>query len=617
LNEKYPPASVTEQKQKAHDSAIKAIQALAAPNVAAGISFEQMEKALLDKNLREQGIKALSFSSNDQLLTMEIEFNRTAAGEPLLDKLKPNIQGKLILYVGLTTRVENGVIYVQILPGISRFEIDKVTIKDKYDVTDLGQVIVKFLDVYGDNLSGYISSVPALSVSAISQQSYNNDINIKENIKVDLGKVTATITAPDVKRSIDIKAIAPVLLDNGIILLAQFAVEGDTKVMEEESTGKVDSLSLEKTVSLILKDYFGQSSLPSNGWVLVRKDLIATTINTVFNQAQACILADSPIPKQDFNQTISIPSEKTIDCHSDRQCTSNRICTDIKKSQDNRNCKKCSNVPCPTLSKPLRTCNKCFNDPVCETAKATQNAIYEADYKAREFDCNRLRETEIATCKFEKASQKVLCESGREVLKQINRTGNFARIEGSIAGNANFNVCLDNIALNDELSVFKARLDFNGSVNIDANFKFIPLDIVGHLTCQVPWGDSERFNLSLPKQSNDLEIAMKLNTTTSSPSLDITAKPSRVKMKMHPSPTEYLITNKNFILSCAGAGLINPLVLGGSTVIPELRGEFDQEIPETKTSIVLPMSKMRIGDRELTSNVSDSGSALLFSATLQ
>jgi len=70
-------------------------------------------------------------------------------------------------------------------------------------------------------------------------------------------------------------------------------------------------------------------------------------------------------------------------------------------------------------------------------------------------------------------------------------------------------------------------------------------------------------------------------------------------------------------LSCAGAGLINPLVLGGSTVIPELRGEFDQEIPETKTSIVLPMSKMRIGDRELTSNVSDSGSALLFSATLQ
>lgn len=121
-----------------------------------------------------------------------------------------------------------------------------------------------------------------------------------------------------------------------------------------------------------------------------------------------------------------------IDCHSDRDCVQTRNCTptmncsptrncEFSKSHDTRNCNSC-------LLRAPRICilggcsgGQCVqrgNDPICEAAKASQNAAYEAAYSGRKADCERLKTQDKIGCEAKKSNIKADCERLKEQKKQ-------------------------------------------------------------------------------------------------------------------------------------------------------------------------------------------------------
>lgn len=94
----------------------------------------------------------------------------------------------------------------------------------------------------------------------------------------------------------------------------------------------------------------------------------------------------------------------TRECSFDTiECTSARSC-DLPRQHDSRDCSAC------LLRNPFGGCILRGNDPVCEAAKAAQNAIYDADHAARKADCERIKSTEKLACEANKSALKLDCE---------------------------------------------------------------------------------------------------------------------------------------------------------------------------------------------------------------
>lgn len=94
-------------------------------------------------------------------------------------------------------------------------------------------------------------------------------------------------------------------------------------------------------------------------------------------------------------------------------CTPTRDCGNLPRSHDTRDCSAC-------LLRAPRICifggctgGQCIqrgNDPFCEASKAAQNVAYDADYAARKFDCERIKEQDKAVCAVNKELVKLDCE---------------------------------------------------------------------------------------------------------------------------------------------------------------------------------------------------------------
>jgi hypothetical protein len=129
-------------------------------------------------------------------------------------------------------------------------------------------------------------------------------------------------------------------------------------------------------------------------------------------------------------------------------------------------------------------CIQRWNEPTCEAAKAAQNRIYLADANWRKADCDRLAAQEKAACEIEKTGTKALCETKKGALNALARTGKFAKLGTDVSvQTTNMHICIKDFNLSTGLDHLQFALDVQGSAEAAVDVTFIPLDIVGHLTC--------------------------------------------------------------------------------------------------------------------------------------
>jgi hypothetical protein len=609
VNSRFPPVKPGEQRQKAIDTAADALKRLTAPTIALSVSMPEAQAALNnDERLREAGITSLALSGEMQLLLASAQFARRFSGADAgndaelrqwLERLKPEVSGRVSVYSGITSAVQSDadgipVVALRLLPGVSWLQVDELKLADgKVDATQAAEKLVTVLSRYLQNVSGELARADftRVTVPAVAPK----PVRLPKMFTAK--SITINVHANPIALPIKLDGIASIVSAERVIAVAQTSfVKADApkaETVEVEHTFEV----IEGRFQHLLRERFDMGDIESGSWVVIRKDLVATGLNTVLAQADACFSASGTPPPLRSSTKVPLPDGSDISCASDRNCSPNKSC-DYDAKHDTLNCHHC------LLRRPRWLGGGCVtrgNDPICEASKAAQNALYQADAAAKKFDCERNKEMSRLGCEAEKVTKKGLCEVGKETLKLISKTGNFANLDVDASfSSSNLKVCLRNFALAPAMDNVSLALEVTGGVDVGIDMKFVPLDIVGHLACQFPWTEKKTFRATLRDSLIGTASSVTLVTDAGAePRVDFVTGVTTVKAKLSPGPTEYLLTSANMTLACQGLNLLKPLVLVLTPFIPELRGDIDHEVDSKQFSMALDLPQQSLGGQQM------------------
>ena len=611
VNAKFPPITVDEQRQAAINSTAQALAKLATPNIGVGLSMSDATAALLTEQLKKQGVVKLSLRGDEQLLRVSVDFARQFSKEDAGDNqaaiaalgaLKPRIEGTITAYAGITGAIAQAgtsgpELELRLLPALSSVHVEKIELADKVDVTLVGTAITAVLNRFKDNISGELTRSPVtrVTVPALSDKSFNPSDTFSV---IDAGgKASVEVIAKPIVVPFKVDGIAWLVAKEHLTSLVQLSpvsVVATAQSVEVKPTFG----GIQDRVNEIVEQVFEVPS-PEGTWVAVKRDVIALAMNSVTSQAQLCVKASVSVPNQHTSTKIKLPNGLGINCSSDRVCKSDRQCS-FNANRDTRDCSAC-------LLRAPRVCafggcvgGQCTlrgNDPFCEAAKAAQNVIYDADANLRKADCDRLRETENATCEVEKAGEKLLCEAKKEALNRLAATGNFANLDvDSRFATDNLQVCLRDFNLSPALDRVQFALEVHGEAKADVDVKFVPLDIVGHLTCQFPWSQSKSFTASLRESRVGIASNIQLATDTGDARANFVVDNVDIKAKLKPGPTEFLLSSPELLLKCPVLAGIAPTVVALTPFVPQLKGEIDYTLKDQRASVKLAVPKQVVGE---------------------
>jgi hypothetical protein len=624
VNAKLRPINVDQQRQAAIDSTAKALSRLAAPNLRVSVKFSEARKLLLTERLKSQGLVELFLKGDKQLMRVQAKFSRKFTEEDSPDNqelkqvlalLKPDISGTLMLYLGLSGALASTgdvrELQFKLLPIIGAVELKKVkvTVAGNIEITKAADAVASILSTYKDNITAELTSATfsTVSVPGGSAETFDprNTFTIR-NSEAD-GNEDVQVQGDVIKARVKVDGIAWLVDDDRFIALAQLLPIEATSTPGAPTAntfdaikGKIDDFGRE----LIGIEY----QAPSTS-VAVRKDILAWSLSNLMEQIAPCITVRGETAEQVTSTKVRPPKRVEMDCSPTRDCTPTRVCN-FQVQRDTRDC----GGACLMRNPFSGDCMQPGMDPVCEVAKASQNKIYDADAAAKKLDCERLKSSDKLSCEADKAGSKGLCEAGKVVLDRIAEMGDFGTLDiNTKFSSGEAKVCLPNFQVSPTLDRVQFLLDVSGRGSADINVNFVPLDIGTSLICRFPETPPQTIVASLRGSTLGSTSALKLVTTQNKARLDYSVDESVIKVRLSPSPTEYLAT-KNMAVTCEGLNLTKPIVVSLTPYIPLLRSDLDHKVKGEEHSLRLTLPDQRIGTTTLRLGVVENRQVLVLPA---
>lgn len=666
LNRRWPPVTADQQRQVAIDSTASALKALAAPNVAAGVDVATIKEIAFNE-VKSKGVTKLTLATDRQLLRLTADFDvaltpddlpKHSDKRSLVAALAPRVVGEVELFLTAATSMSDAsrrALLVKLLPTVSRVRIDKLTVKGGYDVTAAADAIALLLNRYAGNLSGALSASPVMNVTlpATLQGAFDSSGPIKVDFKEAPG-LRLSLAARPIKSPFGLRAAAWLIDADKVIVIAEIAPLDKLPAQVNPTKGAFEDVKVGFRKSL--QNGLAIIDPPSGAWAALGKALVARSLDSAFAQAQPWLVGSGPIPKQTFSAKIPTPNGSSIDCTPRKDCTPTRrydLQVDTRDcrrprncthNHDTRNCRACLlRAPriCVFHSCTGGQCIQSGNDPFCEAAKAAQNAIYDSDfnacnalgpiddaecelekgtqnglYAAAKARCEAEKKTESMACEAQKTAQKVGCEAEKGFLEGLHRTGNLANIDGRVAGMGSFKLGLQEVHFGAKLEKLALTIAVSGSVALDTHFKFVPLDVGGHILCPLEWTADKNITTSIMPQAIVANVT--LARETDSGILMYQGRLGELPIKLHfqPSPLSLVLQNVNFYLACPVAGgLINGLTLGLAPFLPEFLKDYTYKLKPMTFSFTPDLPAQSILGRSIKPKLSETPLALVVSGT--
>ena len=213
---------------------------------------------------------------------------------------------------------------------------------------------------------------------------------------------------------------------------------------------------------------------------------------------------------------------------------------------------------------------------------------------------------------------KTACEAEKVTLQGLHRTGNLARIDGGVSGTGALKLCFHDVRLTEAMDKLAFTLEASGSADLDTHFKFVPLDVVGHILCPLEWTAAKRINTTVPPQSTSANID--LTRTVDAGTLTYEGRFSGFPVRLHfqPSPLSLVLQNINFPLACPpAAALINGLTLNLAPLIPDVLKDYTYTLEPLAFSFTPDLPMQPLFQHTIKPTLSETSRALLVSGVLQ
>jgi hypothetical protein len=649
VNAKFPPVNKEEQRTLAVSSTAKALERMLTPNIAASIHLPPLAAMLLTQEVKAMGVTAISLSGDDQLIEVAVHFKKRFSDADTADEnlkrifrlVSPEFEGSIVGYMGITSVVLDNIadpkLTLRLLPGVTQVKVEQINLPTsispsrladivknslKIGETVAGNLLTTFFTQYRDNISGELSRQPFAEIDI--QQLSVKPTSLTDTLKIPLdSNYRLSVASDPVVVPVRLDGVAWSVRSNRLSVLVQL-VKQDAPLSVPVSAIASTPEAVTGQVEGHIKSGFGVVDQQSSTWIGVRKELIALTLNNVMGQAHVCGSAAGQSETKS-SAKIPLPELSADACKSQRDCSSTRQCS-FSASRDTRDCNRCL-VHRPVVCAPKFCgfggcigggctdggCAQYGNDPICEASKAAQNLIYDADANLGKADCDRIRFQEELTCRAEVTFEETACVAGRETLRALKRTGNFANIDTiSKIASDKLQVCLKDFNLSPGLDSLVTKATVVGKANIDVDLKFTPLDIVGHLVCQLPWSGSKSFEAELVDPVVPLSAAIEFVVPDSQPAHMLFSLKSNGKFKANvtPSPARFFTDNPQTFVSCSGLALLSPLIVPLAYLLPQ--AIVDLEVKEN-IKMDLPTPKFRVGNQDIELRLRSTPNALIYS----
>ncbi len=588
INKQFPPVSIDQVRSESINNNTDSLRKLNSIDLRLRISEEGVTELLhQNEKLELQGITNISVILEKQIPTLTIQFLKQFTLDD--QNVKVDIEGQISGHLGISVEVSGdkskteGKLTFQ--PVLDSLAISSAKVNGKYDIQQIVNSITSLLNTYRNNVSGELqrSIDPMLFPISFSESFNPNDATVSGDSVVNvIGKI--------VKMDAQIEGFA-LLIDQGRIdILVDLDGSGDiylpTTTAKNSDFDEYRKIYLETSASLPSPESEGKLEMSINKTYLSRK------LNQAINSADLVVIGNyQPKGSHPFFEKVGLPSEDSIDCTPTRECSNNHIdCT------------------------PTRDCTATKDCGGYEWYQAPDKARCELEKSAAKLDCERIKSTEKGKCEAKKSGwkldceriksqDKLTCEAEKEIVKRINRTGNFANVKGSVAIDAQAKVAVKEFHASGES--IKSTIELEAEARIDTQIHFTPLDIVGHLACQAPWRDRFRTTASVAKQS--LVVSVKYSTMIEGDDVFVVAKvaPFSISATTTPSPKSLILNSQEFTIHCLPlAGLLRAVDIVLPDVIPdEANGKLLFEQAETTIKQKVDPIVVKLGDSEITAKI--------------
>jgi hypothetical protein len=184
----------------------------------------------------------------------------------------------------------------------------------------------------------------------------------------------------------------------------------------------------------------------------------------------------------------------------------------------------------------------------CQTK---EQAGYEACI-AKNKACNVDAEADYATCQTASASEKALCDFGREF---NDWAGDLGKISGTARAKGSASMTVNQLSVSDDLREASFQSSIAGDFDVNGTLDFVPYDIGNFVVC--PWSGTADFasKVHLPEQSPAIraDIAIEKGDEAGS-SIELVTKFDEVTVeaKLEPTPAEAVLgQNPQIAIICS------------------------------------------------------------------
>ncbi|NND44614.1 MAG: DUF2914 domain-containing protein [Xanthomonadales bacterium] len=356
---------------------------------------------------------------------------------------------------------------------------------------------------------------------------------------------------------------------------------------------------------------------PEIALIQVRRAFLNQALHTSVKDIQVVVNFDADaLPTQRMAGTLEAFDTNGIVCE-ERSCSASRSCpgdfAQCIRDRDARDCTRC------LFRNPLN--NRCVTegvDPICEAAKTSQNAKFDAAYDAcleqaaaEKTACERLLAQELQSCELEAASEQTACEAGKAAVERLAGASAIADVDLKLHAGGGLSAIFSDFQVEGDLERLRMNLVLSGALDLEGSIRFAPYSSLGPLgACINAWQKSFTGRVVLPYEAHTMIAPIAL----SSPELRSSWSGYAVPASINPPPLEAMFVENPSLLADCHIGLTVDRVAReiSGPASAYLQGQYRLEVQPAATRIRLGEASVSFGDRTLTADPVLSGSHLTY-----
>lgn len=621
IEAQWPPLDEAGLRKQVETRLVEQVSSVPNPNAAAVLPASLIVPMLEAQLGKVSGIKSpkVALEQDRVIATAEFELvdsnsQKESAG---LDGLK-NYRVRGTLRAAATPILELERNQTRFMFAFTVLKITKAEVGGKIVPEKLADTVGTLVTRYLSNVNGVLNaecvkppdqqlvSVPACV--SVFPSTIANSLDLKDALQNTKG--VQKVAAERVNLSLDVKAAAVALNENGLFLVAKLAgVAFGSGPEAAPATSTPDASAARTFIVKHASELTGQSGTvrPAVG---VRTDLLARAVDYVSAASQTTLQAAFEMLPEKFDTEVRLAKKPEFECG--RLDCSQKSCT--KPNCHNKTEKTCIDAGGDIAGLINKICKETVN-VVCDGGRAATDLI-----------CNTVQVLDKASCDVGEELKKAGCEANKVFVDKV--LGRIGSVSGDYRVAGNYTVTLDSSRVEQDLSRMVVLFTANANGTASGSLKFTPMDHGHVLACAAQWKEPFNVKATIPEARRSVAANRTSAEYVQGKGLVLhyAVEPFEISGKVSPSPFDAVFNQHPHLrLNCQLPTAIGDLAKLVKVVDPEsnilpdelnqaVTGNVKRKLEDLTIDIAVPDQKVKVFDSELLLKPSLGGNSLVYAA---